>query len=114
MPAIAPRLTAAKLDRLVRDLGGQSAVAEILGVHRSRISRWLAGEAPDAGHQARLDGLEFVLARLLQTFRPETTLKWLTGVNAHLGDRRPVDLIGRNRIAEVIAAVEQADVDSYA
>jgi hypothetical protein len=114
MQAVAARLTSVKLHRVVEELGGQSAVAQVLGVHRSRISRWQAGEEPDPGNQARLDGLEFVVTRLRQGFSPATARKWLTGINAHLGNRRPIDLITRNRIAEVIAAIEQADLDSYA
>ena len=54
------------------------------------------------------------LNRLLQHFQPETARKWLAGTNAHLGNARPLDLIARNRFAEVIAAIEQADLDSYA
>ena len=113
MQATANRLTGAKLQRLVEALGGQSAVADVLAVHRSRIARWQSGEAPDPLNQAKLDGLEFVLARLHQRFPPGTARKWLTGTNAHLGNRRPVDLITRNRIAEVVAAIEQADLDAY-
>ncbi len=114
MAVLQEPVTRAKLRRLIEQLGGQSAVARLLGVDRSRITRWLAGEEPDARNRAGLEALEFVLARLLQRFPPGTAHKWLTGTNAHLGNRRPLDLIGRNRIAEVIAAIEQADLDSYA
>jgi hypothetical protein len=114
MAVAAAPLTGAKLQRVIEELGGQSAAARVLGVHRSRVTRWLAGDAPDSGNRAKLDALEFVLARLHQTFPPGTARKWLTGINAHLGHRRPLDLIASNRIAEVIAAIEQADVDSYA
>jgi len=108
------RLTRAKIRLLAEELGGQSEVARLLRVDRSRITRWLSGEEPDPRNKARLAGLEFVLARLRQRFPTETARKWLAGTNAHLGNRRPLDLIGRNRIAEVIAAIEQADLDSYA
>jgi hypothetical protein len=107
------RLTGAKIQWLVEELGGQSAVAEVLNVHRSRVSRWLAGDEPDPANQAKLDGLEFVVTRLRYHFSVPTARKWLTGINAHLGNRRPVDLVARNRIAEVIAAIEQADLDSF-
>ena len=113
MPVAAARATEAKLHRLIEELGGQSAVARLLGVHRSRITRWRAGDAPDPRNQARLDALEFVLTRLRQRFPAPTARKWLSGINAHLGNRRPLDLVARNRIAEVIAAIEQDDLDSY-
>lgn len=114
MEVLTEQLTRVKLQRLIRELGGQSAVAGLLGVHRSRITRWLVGEEPDPRNRAKLDALEFVLARLLQTFSPTTARKWLGGINAHLGNRRPVDFIASNRVAEVIGAIEQADLDSYA
>ena len=115
MPAVAADpLTRAKLRRIVEAFGGQSEVARLLHVHRSRISRWLAGEQPDPQNHARLEALEFVLARLQQTFMLPTAHKWLTGINAHLGNRRPIDLIAHNRVAEVIAAIEQDDLGSYA
>jgi hypothetical protein len=114
VPVAAGALPQTKLHRVVADLGGQSAAAEALGVHRSRVSRWLAGERPDPDNLAKLEGLEFVLARLTRRMPVTTARKWLTGVNAHLGHRRPVDLILHNRIAEVLGAIEQADLDSYA
>jgi hypothetical protein len=114
MQAVQEPLTRAKLRRVVDALGGQSEVARLLHVDRSRVSRWLAGEEPDPANKARLEALEFVLARLLQRFRESTARKWLGGINAHLGNRRPLDLVARNRIAEVLAAIEQADLDSYA
>ena len=45
---------------------------------------------------------------------PTTAEKWLTGLNALLGNRRPVDLLRQNRIAEVLAALEQTQSSSYA
>jgi hypothetical protein len=107
-------LTRAKLARVIQVLGRQSAVADALGVHRSRVTRWLAGDALDAENRARLDGLEYILSRLLDQMAPATARKWLAGVNAHLGHRRPIDLIAAGRIAEVAAAVEQSAIDSYA
>jgi transcriptional regulator with XRE-family HTH domain len=114
MPIALEALPQTKLHRVVADLGGQSAVAAALGVHRSRVSRWLAGERPDPDNLAKLEGLEFVLAQLSRRMSATTARKWLTGVNAELGHRRPVDLILHNRIAEVLGAIEQTDLDSYA
>ena len=111
-PAVA--LSKAKLRHLTDALGGQSEVARVLRVDRSRVTRWLADEAPDRDNQAKLDALEFVVSRLLLHFHPETARKWLLGFNAHLGDRRPIDLIAHRRVAEVIAALEQDELGAYA
>jgi hypothetical protein len=112
-PASNP-LSKAKLRHVADALGGQSEVARILRVDRSRVTRWMADEMPDPQNQAKLDALEFVISRLLQHFYPETARKWLLGINAHLGNRRPIDLIGQNRVAEVIAAIEQDELGAYA
>ena len=40
--------------------------------------------------------------------------KWLQGVNAFLGNQRPVDLLRCGRISEVMAAIEQTEAGSYA
>lgn len=109
-----PSLIQAKLARVIALLGRQSAVADALGVHRSRVTRWMAGDPLDAQNRAKLDGLEFVLGRLLDQMAPATARKWLEGTNAMLGNRRPLDLIADQRVAEVVAAVEQSGVDSYA
>jgi len=113
VPLLAAPLTQHKLQRIIAALGGQSEVARLLHVHRAQITRWLAGDEPDARNRAKLEALEFVLARLLYTFKPATARRWLTGLNAHLGNRRPIDLLARNRVAEVIAAIEQDELGSY-
>ena len=110
----APSLTRHKLQHIIGEFGGQAEVARLLRVHRSRITRWLAGEEPDPRNKARLEALEFVHSRLLQTFMPDTAKKWLTGINAHLGNRRPIDLLANDRVTDVLQAIEQARLGSYA
>ena len=102
-----------KLGLLARRFKSQGQLARLLEVDRSRISRWLKSEIPDAENQSRVEALEFVLSRLTAFLVPETAMKWLTGVNAHLGDRRPIDLLRQGRVAEVIAAIEQFEAGSY-
>ena len=107
-------LSRAKLRHLADALGGQSEVARILRVDRSRITRWLVDEAPDRENQAKLDALDFVISRLQLHFQRETARKWLLGINAHLGNRRPIDLIAQHRVAEVVAAIEQDELGAFA
>jgi len=99
---------------MTRDLGSQAEVARTLGVSRSRISRWLKDEEPDLVNLRKLEGVEFIIARLLQTFEPSTARKWLTGFNAHLGDRRPVDLLRQGRVRDVLVAIEAEETGAYA
>jgi hypothetical protein len=103
-----------KLLTLIDDLGSQARVAQALDVDRSRVTRWLADEEPDRDNLIKLESVEFVLSRLLCSYRRETALKWLFGLNAHLGDARPIDLLTRGRVSEVLRAIEADETGAYA
>ena len=113
MSVTAERITKVKLQRVIEVLGGQSEAARLLGVHRSRITRWLAGETPDPRNRAKLEALEFIIGRLLQTFLPDTARKWLTGCHPLLHNHQPLYMIECNRIAAVLEAIEQDEAGSY-
>lgn len=104
-----------KLRAVARDLGSQARVARVLGVSPSRVSRWLRqGEEPDAENRKKVEGLEFVLSRLLQLYHPETAITWLQAMNPWLGDWRPIDRIAEGRITEVLAAIDSDESLGYA
>jgi uncharacterized protein (DUF2384 family) len=103
-----------KVRAVSTDLGGQAKLARMLGVSPSRVSRWLRTDEPDATNRRKVEGVEFVLGRLLDIYERETVLKWLQGFNAHLGDRRPIDLLGQGRVAEVLEAIEAEEAGAYA
>ena len=103
-----------KLRAVTEDLGSQARVARLLGVSRSRVSRWLRTEEPDAANRRKLQGVEFVLGRLLDVYGRDSALKWLEGINAHLGNRRPIDFLDAGRIQEVLGALEAEETGSYA
>jgi uncharacterized protein (DUF2384 family) len=103
-----------KLGFLARQFKNKSQLARLLEVDRSRISRWLTAETPDVENQAKVEALEFVFSRLTAFLAPETAREWLMGMNAHLSNRRPIDLLRQGRVAEVIAAIEQFEAGSYA
>ena len=104
-----------ELELLAGDLGGQSQVAKLLDVDRSCMTRWIRRhEIPDTRNQAKIVALHLILLKLKALFRPETAEKWLLGINAHLANHRPIDLIQQERISEVLAALEQAETGAYA
>lgn len=103
-----------KLVSLVDVLGSQAQVARALEVDRSRVSRWLTEEEPDRENLIKLEAIEFVLSRLMLTYRRPTAVKWLFGVNAHLGDARPIDLLKRGRVSDVLRAIEAEETYAYA
>jgi len=103
-----------KVRAVSRDVGGQAKLARLIGVSPSRVSRWLDQEQPDAVNQRKVEGVEFVLSRLLGVWERDTALKWLQGFNAHLGNRRPIDLLAAGRVGEVIEAIESEETGAYA
>ena len=89
-------------------------LARSLGVHRSAVVRWKRGEAPAPENYEQLVGLDTVVS-LLQGFLEATAIpKWLRGINAHLGDRRPIDVIRQGRLSEVVAAIEAEKAGAFA
>jgi transcriptional regulator with XRE-family HTH domain len=106
--------TAVKIQALAEDLQTQSAVAELLGVSRSQITRWLRGAGIDPLNAERVDLLEFVLANLLRLYEPDAARAWLFGLNPHLGDRRPIDLVRMGRTEELLQAIRAERAGSFA
>ena len=98
---------------LQKALGSKSIVAALFGLHRSTVGRWHRHK-PDPKNEMKIAALRFILLKLLALYRPETAQKWLLGINAFLGDQRPLDLIKQNRIVEVLSAIEQEEAGGYA
>jgi transcriptional regulator with XRE-family HTH domain len=97
-----------------RAFASDAEMARAFGVDRSRIARWKQGEAPDPANAERLVGLDTVVA-LLSGFLTQSSIpKWLNGFNAHLGNRRPIDVIRIGRLSEVIAAIEAEKSGAFA
>jgi len=97
-----------------RAFASDAEMARAFGVDRSRVSRWKRGEAPDAANAERLVALDATVA-LLSGYLAESSIpKWLGGTNAHLGNRRPIDVIRDGRLSEVIAAIEAEKSGAFA
>ena len=89
-------------------------LARSLGVHRSAVVRWKRGEAPALANWEQLVGLDTVVSLLEGFLEDRSIAKWLRGVNAHLGDRRPIDVIRLGRLSEVVAAIEAEKAGAFA
>jgi len=109
-----PVATAAKVEALRRDFKSRAAVADLLGVSRSRVTRWLQGSGIDPVNAERVDLLELVWASLLRLYEPEAAREWLLGVNPHLGDRRPIDLVRAGHAEDLMRAIRAERADSFA
>jgi DNA-binding transcriptional regulator YdaS (Cro superfamily) len=109
-----PVATAEKVRALSQDFGSQRKLAELLDVSPAQVTRWLKGKGIDDLNADRVDLLEVVMSQLLRLYSTEVAAKWLMGMNPHLGDRRPIDLIRRGRSREVLDAVMAARAGSFA
>lgn len=109
-----PVATAEKITALSQDLGSQRRLAELLGVSPAQVTRWRRGGGIDLQNAERVDLLELVVASLLRLYPAEAAEQWLLGVNPHLGDRRPVDLVRAGRAQELLGALAAERAGGFA
>jgi len=109
-----PLATATKIRALRRDFKTGAAIADLLGVNRSQVTRWLHGAGIDPLNAERIDLLELVWANLLRLYEPAAARVWLFGLNPHLGDRRPIDLVRAGRAEELLRAIRAERAESFA
>jgi hypothetical protein len=108
------RLVEARLLSAERTLGSATAVADWLGVDRSRVTRWKGGELPEPRLEEQLVALDAVVSLLRGYLEEAVIADWLLGINANLGDRRPLDVLRDGRLSEVVAAVEAEKGGAFA
>jgi transcriptional regulator with XRE-family HTH domain len=105
----------ARIQAAHRAFASDAQIADALGVDRAQVARWRAGRtAPSAEVADRLVGLDAVIELLATHLEPESIAKWLRGVNAHLDNRRPLDLLRQGNLSTVIAAIEAMKSGSHA
>ena len=109
-----PVAVADKVRTLRVDFRSAAQLADLLGVSRSQVTRWLRGAGIDPLNAEKVDLLELVWSNVLRIYDREAALAWLFGVNPLLGDRRPVDLIRLGRAEELMRAIRAERVDSFA
>lgn len=109
-----PVATAEKITALSHDLGSQRRLAELLGVSPAQVTRWRRGGGIDLQNAERVDLLELVIGSLLRLYPAEAAEQWLLGVNPHLGDRRPIDLVRAGRAQELLGALAAERAGGFA
>lgn len=109
-----PVATAEKVQALSHDFRSQRRLAELLGVSPAQVSRWQRGQGIDPVNADRVDLLEHVMSGLLRVYSPEAAERWLVGLNPHLRDRRPIDLIRAGRSRELLDAIAAERTAAYA
>jgi uncharacterized protein (DUF2384 family) len=109
-----PVSTAEKVTALSHDFHSQRRLAELMEVSPAQVTRWRRGQGIDEANAQRVDLLELVMSSLLRLYPPEAVELWLHGLNPHLGDRRPIDLVRAGRSRELLDAIAQERAGSYA
>ncbi|MCD4814687.1 MbcA/ParS/Xre antitoxin family protein [bacterium] len=104
----------AELDFIEEVARKKTKVADLLQVDRSRITKWQKGEFPDAENVQKIAALAHLFTLLISYYYEDVALSWLKGTNAHLGNKRPIDLIRKGQIDDVILAAKQTIAGSYA
>ncbi|MGH9056213.1 MAG: antitoxin Xre/MbcA/ParS toxin-binding domain-containing protein [Acidimicrobiales bacterium] len=109
-----PVSIAEKVVALSQDFGSQRRLAELLEVSPAQVTRWRRGQGIDEMNAARVNLLELVMANLTRLYLPEAAERWLLGANPALGGRRPLDLIRRGQVREVLDAIASERAGSFA
>src|SRR5262249_30569145 len=58
--------------------------------------------------------LELVWSNLRRLYEADAARAWLFGLNPHLGDRRPIDVIRTGRVEELMRAIRAERADAFA
>jgi uncharacterized protein (DUF2384 family) len=109
-----PVATAQKVEALRADFRSAAQLADMLGVSRSQVTRWLRGAGIDPLNAEKVDLLELVWSSLLRLYEKEAALAWLFGLNPLLDDRRPIDLVRAGRTEELMRAIRGERSDAFA
>src|SRR5580765_7838288 len=109
-----PVATAQKVEALRADFRSAAQLADMLGVSRSQVTRWLKGAGIDPLNAEKVDLLELVWSNVLRLYERDAALEWLFGVNPLLGDRRPIELIRLGRAEELMRAIRAERSDTFA
>ena len=76
-----PVATAQKVEALRADFRSAAQLADLLGVSRSQVTRWLRGAGIDPLNAEKVDLLELVWSNVLRLYERDAALAWLFGVN---------------------------------
>ena len=109
-----PVAVARKIEALRHDFRSSAELADLLGVNRSQVTRWLRGAGIDPLNAEKVELLELVWSNLLRLYERDAALSWLFGLNPILGDRRPVDLIRMGRTEDLMRAIRAERADTFA
>jgi len=91
-----------------------AALAEAVGVHRSQVTRWKAGDPASAENAWLLRDLAFAAETLSEHFDSTRSHAWLLGRSPELDGETPLDAIRGGRVADVLMALQAQVSGAYA
>jgi hypothetical protein len=83
-----------------------AALAEAVGVHRSQVTRWKAGDPASTENAWLLRDLAFTAETLSEHFDSAASHAWLHGRSPELNGETPLDAIRGGRVADVLMALQ--------
>jgi hypothetical protein len=83
-----------------------TALAEAVGVHRSQITRWKAGDPASPENAWLLRDLAFAAETLSEHLDTAASHAWLHGRSPELNGETPLDAIRGGRVADVLMALQ--------
>jgi DNA-binding transcriptional regulator YiaG len=100
--------------RARRGFSTDQQMAEVLGVHRSRLIAWKQGtELPNAANSQLLSHLAVVVQELEEFLDPDVIPDWLLTEQYTLAGRTPVDALRAGQLAEVLQTANATEHGAY-
>jgi hypothetical protein len=100
--------------RARRGFTSDQIMADVLGVHRTRLIAWKQGsEVPNPQNAQLLSHLAVVVQDLGEFLDPDVIPDWLLTEQYTLGGRTPVDALRAGQLAEVLQAANATEHGAY-
>jgi small subunit ribosomal protein S14 len=100
--------------RARRGFANDTELAEVLGVHRTRLAEWKRGTvAPNTENARVLSHLSVVVRELEEFLDPEVISDWLSTEQITLGGHTPAEALRKGRLAEVLFAANATEHGAY-
>ena len=106
--------TIADYQRARRGFATDASLAEVLGVHRTRLAAWKRGiETPTPENARLLSHVAVTVTELGEFLDPEVIHDWLLTEQITLGGRTPAESLREGRLAEVLYAANASEHGAY-
>lgn len=105
---------ASRVHGIESTLGSSAAVARLIGVDRSRVTRWKQGEEPSPQKARELVDLDHVIARARLVLHEDVITTWLESPNLVLNGATPLDRIRSGHADEAVEALEAYEEGAFA